>query len=152
MPDGLDAMKSARAAASSGRKQFVPPPPYKRQGTSESAPPPPGPPSLAVVAPSADRQERNAQAIKSTVAAPAAAVKIAGPTPEYQALKAVSDAALGWAAQTRKLAVKQEAVARAVVAARQGGVGADELIAAIAAAEEKAAARFDREALSKLLD
>ncbi|TSD94852.1 hypothetical protein FOS14_19615 [Skermania sp. ID1734] len=74
-----------------------------------------------------------------------------GPTADYLAAKAVSDAALAWAAQSRKLAVREDALARSIRAARDAGIPAPVLREVIEAAEKRAENQLDPASLEELL-
>lgn len=150
MGDGLDAMRTARKNASESRRSFTPPPPQTRRSNAAAVPAAPAAPSLAVVAPAAVDSEP-AAARSATRTAAKAAASPTGASAQYLALKQMSDAALSWAAMTRKAAEREDALARQISAAVSAGVPHAEIRTAIAAAETKAADRLDPAALNKLL-
>lgn len=154
-------MKSARenAKAQAQRRHLTPPPPHRRADASAGTAAP-EPPNLAIVPPSGADSDKAAKSASTSPPArpptqpahtPDPPPRTVGPTPDYLATKAVSDAALAWAAQTRKLALREDSLARAIRAARHAGVDPSALRAAIAAAETKAADRLDPAALTELL-
>lgn len=163
MSNGLDAMKNARenAKAQSQRRHLTPPPPHRRTDASAGTATP-EPPNLAIVPTGADSDKASAES--ASTGAPtqpptppahtpdSPLPRTGGPTSEYLATKAVSDAALAWAAQSRKLALREDSLARAIRAARHAGVAPSALRAAIAAAEMKAADRLDPVAITELLN
>lgn len=173
--DGIDALRAQQA---SGRRVHrTPPPPHVKKSSANltSVPPPEIPdlpdlvnggvagqpkpaPARSSATTSKDVDKGQASTPPDPVeevpsvrhAAPILTVR-RGASPEYQAVKAATDAALAWAAVSRKLAVREDALARTLRTARQAGASSEELLAVVAAAEAKAGAQLDRASLAKFL-